>query len=325
MALLFVDGMDLYGAAGELTSRGYTYTSATISASGGRFGGQAVSLTTNGGDISRPLAGSPTTVYTGAWVYVSSDLGDSDPLLSAGNGAELRAAGTGELFLYHSTLNGGAALATGLFMSLDTWHFVEFALASTTLGVKLDGGTEVTSTGGTLSAVSSLTWHTPGYFSSALVDDWYICDDAGTANNTYLGPIRIDTLAPTSDDTATFTTTTGTSHYTEVDDAAPDGDTTYVEGDTSGQQDLFGIGTLPSPQYDQVVAVQVAAKCITPDGGAQAVYIDAKSGATVGKSAAQSLASSYTYYQGVFEQDPDTAAQWTISGVEAGAYGVEVV
>ena len=64
-----------------------------------------------------------------------------------------------------------------------------------------------------------------------ILDDVYVCDNTGTANNNFLGDVKIATALPAGNGRVNqFARTGGTAsgNYTAVNEVPPDGDTSYV-------------------------------------------------------------------------------------------------
>jgi hypothetical protein len=134
------------------------------------------------------------------------------------------------------------------------------------------------------------------------IDDVYINDGSGSTNNTVLGPTKIDLQFPSADgDTVQFTPSAG-SNYQNVDEAVPDGDTTYNETSTVGHDDLYafpvwsGAGTIN--------AVQVVARTRTT-GGSSTAALTVKSNGTIYDGATHGISSSYADIRQIWEVDPD--------------------
>lgn len=70
-------------------------------------------------------------------------------------------------------------------------------------------------------------------------DDLYVCNTSGGSFNDFIGPIKVERLDPTADDTSQWTPSAAVDHYTLVDDIPYDGDSTYVESQTTTEKDLF--------------------------------------------------------------------------------------
>lgn len=336
MALLIMEGFDGKDSYSDLTLDGWSveYDSSVYfgwGSASGVYGGGALLVKAHYG-IFLPAVSVSDTVAVGYWFNCGGSSYDNEWLSfysSSVLGVDVRRdTGTGELVVVD---DASTSHSTGLYAPADSsYHFFECKVvlgSSGSVTVGIDGlyatvsGID-TRCGGAASVDQILV--EPGV-DDTYIDDLYVCDGTGTLNNDLLGPVRIDLMEPTSDAATAWATTTGASHYTEVDELpGDDGDTTYIEDSVTGTQDLFGVGSLPSPTLEEVYAVKVSALAKSPDGGAQDLKLVAKSGTTASVSAAKALSVGYTYKGELYETNPDTAAAWTVSEVESGNYGVEV-
>lgn len=156
------------------------------------------------------------------------------------------------------------------------------------------------------------------------LDDIYICDSSGSDNNTFLGSQVVVGLLPAADTSAEdFTLSTGADSYALCDENPANGDTDYIESSTSGQATRFTYGTLSG--VTNVKGIQINTTCRETDANPFSIYNQVKSGATTSDGTAQGIGStSYVSKSRVVEQDPDTAALWTVSGINAAEFGVKV-
>jgi len=110
-----------------------------------------------------------------------------------------------------------------------------------------------------------------------------------------------------------------------VDDATPDTDSTYNQASSVGEESRHGCENLPS-YVTEVLAVGALAVLRRTDATTREARVLVNSNGTEQLGTTRSLT---TTYQGstiaVMETDPDTAAAWTLSGVNALEVGYEVV
>jgi hypothetical protein len=222
------------------------------------------------------------------------------------------------------------------------WHHhqIKVKLSNAGAGVlemRLDGGvtTVISATGLTNSAhsgaVDGLQLGNPSTSTNGLIwfDDVYVLDtvDAtstqGRPNDTYLGDLSVKVLYPSSDgDVDQWTPSTGTAHWSLVDETTPNS-TDYVSSSTTGQQDLYGLQDLPATATT-VYGVQLGLVAAKSDAGAAAIktLIKENSVATVG-STAMTLSTSYALYLGGLRTlRPSDGTPWTVTdvnGLQAGA------
>lgn len=148
-------------------------------------------------------------------------------------------------------------------------------------------------------------------------DDLYILDTTGTVCNDFLGPVRINTVMPTSDTVeADWAKNTGTDGFALIDDAAPDGDTTYIQAGTVGNISEFGMGTLPA-SVDTIAGIYVLTMGKLSEAGVGDVETSLVSGASVSPGGDKEFTTNYAYYGSVHPVNPDGNIAWTKTTFEA--------
>ena len=331
MSLRFIDGFDHYNSATQKwTALGGA--APTFSSSGTRFGvGQYIT----GGTPYKGLDNQATWIVGVA--FRVNALGPTNSIIL------LRDAGTAQLSVYSNTsgnlvvYRGGTIIATSTssVLSVDVWYYLEFkATINNTTGayeVRLNGSTV---TG--LSATGVNTRQTANNYANEIMlsqgnasgnrfDDLYVCDSSGSTNNDFLGDVRVDTIMPTADGSATdFTPSTGTDNYAMVDDATPDSDSTYVSSSTVNHTDLYTFADLQS-LTGSIFGIQTVLWGRKDDAGVRSVAPAIKTGATTAVGDDFALAASYSYNLQVMETNPaNSDAAWTISDVNNSEFGFRV-
>jgi hypothetical protein len=238
-------------------------------------------------------------------------------------------AADGSVSVRRGTANVLATSAVGVFTG-SAWHYLECeVIVSDTVGrmtVWLNGVQIVTASGVDTKASASI-----GTFSSVrlsvvgsgsnglLLDDLYACDDA-----VRLGESRVETLSPTADSgTQQWTPSTGSANYAMVDELPTNAGTDYVAAATAGLVDKYVMADLSSVPnaIHGVKSTMFAAK---DDLTTRAARLNLTSGATTANGAALPLTTSYQWQDDLYLLDPNTAAAWTASGVNALQAGPEV-
>lgn len=154
------------------------------------------------------------------------------------------------------------------------------------------------------------------------LDDVIIWDTSGTKHNSWHGDRRIYVLLPNAaGDSSQFTPTSG-ANYTNVDDAAPDGDTTVVASGTVGHIDLYGFADLPTTAL-AIGAVTVNHWARKDDAGDRAIAAKIKLSGTTATGADKALTSGFVNVQTHFSVDP-AGADWTRPNVNALQAGQEI-
>lgn len=145
-------------------------------------------------------------------------------------------------------------------------------------------------------------------------DDLYVCDGAGPANNDFLGQVRVATLRPAANHAVEWTPNAGV-NWQAVADTTPDDDTSYVSADAP-LKDLYSFTALPSG-VATVRGVMLQYRARMDDAGAVQLRGVLASGAAEAEGPDDALDTLYRYYQFIAETNPETAAAWTPSAVNA--------
>jgi hypothetical protein len=156
------------------------------------------------------------------------------------------------------------------------------------------------------------------------MDDLYICDGSGTANNDFLGQMRVRTLWPDSEVQAQWTPTPQGSNLPRISDATPDDDTGYVTADAAGLKDIYGVENLPA-SVATISGLRVSYRMRKQDAAAAQARCLLQSGSDTGYGQNDAPDTSYRYFSALFPTDPATNAAWTPSGVNAVVLGFERV
>jgi hypothetical protein len=217
---------------------------------------------------------------------------------------------------------------------LTQWYYLEFRVTlSDTVGeivCRIDGNADTsltnvdTKNGGTGTVFDSINIGiqsgSSGVSGSILYDDFYICDTAGTRNNTFIGPIRIQTLSPNAAGADTGLTPLSGSNYQNVSDQNA---ATYNYSATIGARDTYALPDLVVGTTS-VLAVRNVVAGQNSDAGAGGFKPVVRSGGTVYYDPVTVGATNRVYSQAVRETDPATSAAWTVPNVNALQVGAEV-
>lgn len=236
----------------------------------------------------------------------------------------LDAAGTISIKNNNTAANIATSTST---LSINTWYYIEikYVFGSGTAGscqIKVDGADyiNITSidTAGTAALINSFYFQANG---ANYYDDFYICDTAGATNNTFLGPISVYTLVPTSNSATVEMTASAGSNYACVDDIPPN-TSDYVTGTAANQIDLYGMTDLPvAVNPTTIPGVLLKAKSSKPTANTGQIQMGAKYSAVSSFSTSRSVTqTSYIGNCSVMETQPDGSA-WikaAIDGIEAG-------
>lgn len=328
MSIIFADGFD-DGAPAEYITLGSAPTIVT----GGRNGGSALRTTFYDTKIRFLTPSAPSTIFIhlalnrvgGLGTMVTYHSGTSDQLT-------ISCLSDGSIQIRRGS-SGGTILGTspaGLFPSSGFTSFQIKLVVHPTAGsveFRLNGGATpayILSGANTQgAAAATITDIELGGITAMLTDDVVIWDTAGTVNNDWLGDLRVDSYLPNADgDTVTMTPSTGTTHYTLVDEV-PASATDYVTGDAAGEKDLFMMGNMGhTPTV--VHAVIPAANMVKTDAGLRETTLVVKSGGVEYDGSSIALGTSAVKYTRVLERNPNGDVAWTKSSVDALQVGVKV-
>jgi hypothetical protein len=341
MALRFCDSFDHYLTA-DLTEKWTNIISSpSISSGNGRRGTSALNTVASSRGVAKTLDAQATWIIGFAIKF--GDIAGGIPMIALLDSGTVQvdvAINTdGTLSVRRNgitTLTSGTsvkALAPGI------WYFVEWkctiadSIGASTCKVRVDGEDWITVATGqdtkqtsNASANSIRLFGGAGSFTQAYIDDVYICDGTGDSNNDFLGDVRVDALAPNGEGSnSAWTCSTGSTHYTLVDEATPNDDTDYLSTAGASNRDSHNFASLPTMSSPTIKGVMHSLSAKKDDAGTRNIKSLCKSGATTSTGASQALPSSYAYLLQVWETDPNTAAAWTEANFNSAEFGVENV
>jgi hypothetical protein len=334
MAVLFMDSV----AGNDGATKWTTYSPESLQTGVTPSGGNAYRLGLNGANIIEIGVPNPTSVVTG-WHWRMSSLSNEN-----NSNARMYQVMTGTTERLTLTCNTDGAIsirrgsgsgtllvtsATGV-LATATWAFMEVrsTLAPSTgrVEVWVNGSQVINFTGDTLasgSADQSVIRWSRCLNGSSDVGDIYIADATIP-----LGPCRPVLLLPNAVGNSSGLTPNGAGdNYTKVNEATPDGDTTYNASDTEGVKDTYGLGNLPaavSGNTWDVLAVQTVAYARKSDSGSKFMRPVVRTGGTDYAGSSVTLAESYDTFLEVFDENPGTTAAWTAAQIDALEAGIEV-
>jgi len=303
----------------------------------GRFSGNC--FTVSGGGTIRIFktlpGGAQATRVIGIAVKINATKGS--PLFGFADGGTPQAE-VGITADGHWTVQrNGTVLATSTqTYVVGTWYYLEFkatvgeAAGSPAGAYELRLWDAANSIEGTaiLTASSVDTQHTANasanqlYIGGATPNFSY--DDIYVASG-FLGECRILTNMPTGDSATNkqWTPSTGTTHYTLVDEVGTNADTDYVSSSTPGQIDTFTFASVTIPGSILAVATNIVAR--KDDAGTRQICEECRSNSANYDGATKSLGSSYGAIQEIREKNPNTNLAWTNSELNAAEFGMKVV
>lgn len=336
MTFKFCDGCDSYAATADISAKFSAVTSAAFSATGGRFGGGAITSSSVPRSLSFSRAVSVPSLaklrlafsMRASTGWTLGGISTGFPLISV-NGQHVMGISTaGQLVI--TVLGGSIPQFTSTAIVVDNaYHWVELEYylngTSSTAQLYVDGVSQGTLTGVNLNAAVAITSvaFSGGYNSGGThyYDDIVVWDDQGTTFNSFpLGPRRISTLVPNADgDLAQFTPKTGTSHFAMVNGGYSS--TNYVSDSGTGNVDLY---KFPSLAYSPTSINAVVGNYYGQNTGAGSTNLIPKvktSGTTASGTTLTMTVGTNSLLQSGFTTDAGGSA-WTSSAVNAMQIGM---
>lgn len=327
MALLHFDGFDLgdtnlrYGVSGQSTQSSTRFTSGLATNGTGPFG---KSFTASQEVWMGMAVNTPSSLDTNIrpyWTFSGDTAATAHVVVGMKSSAiEARLGSIGGTLLQSFSASYSSA----------TWYYVEIYVKIADSGgrvtVKVDGVTTVDYTGDTKNGGTNASCDRIAYAGNGVgsyLDDWYILDSSGSSPyNTFLGDVRVVTLAPTAAGNTTGMTASTGSNWQTVDER-PYSATDYNQG-ASGTKDTYTMSDLPSG-VNTVHAVQVVNIAKKTDAGALSLRSIVRSSSTDYQGTSTSLGTSDGVVSHMWTQNPATSTAWTSTTVNAIEAGAEVV
>lgn len=318
-ALVLVDGCDHYTAA-DAPKKGWSAAAAAMNA--GRFGGQSIQPT---GTYTKSL---PSALADGIIGFaVKAGAASTVHLTLRASTTATMQIGTNSSSILQVLNSSGTVIATGTtVLTNGTWYYIEvkwhIAGASGTTEVHLNGVSEITSTTGNFGS-SNIDNFRLNLGTS--YDDFYVCDTTGSApRNTFLGDVRVATVMPNADGAHTdWTPSAAGSHFSKVNEAQADGDTTYVSDATAGHIDTYVTDDVDSGAT--VLGVQTNLYARKDDVATRQIADVIRISSTDYVGSTDTLASTYSIYSQIHAQSPATSADWTAAEVNGAEFGVKTI
>jgi hypothetical protein len=200
-----------------------------------------------------------------------------------------------------------------------TWYLLEVhVLVHGTTGefeIKLDGIVAATFSGDTIPETDSVInniYFTSVGSTSLYLDDLALNDVNGGVDDAWCGDGYIELIVPNADTaTVEWTPSAVVDHYTLVAEIPSDGDTTYVEDSTPGNQDIYELTNIVTAGK-LIERVWVEARAKDTSATSQQMKLGLETGALPFLSGALTLLASYDRVIGPdYIINPDTAIDWT--------------
>lgn len=344
MALLWIEGFEGFGTTNGAAPAGYDGKYSSVNRvnltdiQSGRIAGKSWYANTSSSPHWRTQdLGAFTTAIFGFGFKADQLIGSRtfvrlfEP--SDVTGFELRTTQGGQIAAYNWTTLLGTS--TNANMITGRWYFIEckVTISNTTgtVDVKVNETNVLSLTSQDTQRGGTAEWRKIQIEGSSVFphnfsfDDWYLCDASGSQNNDFLGSIRVDGILPDGDSaTINWTPSSGTINSALVDENPHNTDTDYVESSTSTDQDLYDYAAVPTT-LNTIHGLQINTIVRETDASDFTLKTLVKSGATTSADTAQAIAgTSYETLHRIVEQDPNTSAAWTSSGINSAQFGIEV-
>lgn len=337
MALRWVDGFESYSSLINFIQYRYaSFTGPSATFVPGRAVGNALQF--NGTSFITPNLGNQATYIVG-FAFKNVNLGVANvqmPLLTIQDTTTTQVSMTFNPSTRLCSLYSGATLlGTGTFvMTVGAWYYLELSATIGNAGSatsKVNTVTDVTFSGNTMQSLNSYA-NTIGFRGPAAIglggsyqiDDIYINDATGAANNTFLGDMKVEPVVviDTGNSTQWGVNVPGTPNYQAVQ-VLNDG--LYISSNTATSLDLYLTSSL------NYITSNIA--------GVSANYWNRNTDSTVHSFASAIRQSAVNYfgtttnvtntafnaYSQIWEQDPSTAAPWTVNGVGTAEFGIKLI
>jgi len=352
MASKWCEGWESHSNATQL-QRKYAQSNGTPPIAAGRLTGSSTGIPANYLLVTESLGVSNTWIL-GFGFFVASNQAQ---LSTDAQGFYLERGSSEQVHLEFETnasalkvkLYRGATLLneTGFDFALNSWHYFELKITtdpSSGLYELRQGGITQFSDAGPVNTADSgsagadilaLRW-SDNFSTNVRIDDLYLCDDSGTTNNDFLGPgvVRVFEVNANGDTNDWVNDNTGVSdsnNFDQVDDAGntfPDdsGAGGTVSSNTVGEKELYDMVDL-SGVTGNVHFVMLSIQAALDEAGSRQAkfkFKDSVSGEADGDTFTVDMAS-FDEFHDLFDVNPATASGWTISELNNGQVGMEVV
>ncbi len=335
-----IEGFEMGGIEGCRSVTGSPTVSAVTFRSGA-YSFRALPVTTGTSNCRMGIPGTtglPTaeinqaTLYTRVYINIGAlpASADEEILVFLDTGgtqkSSVRIDSAGKLAVYDnlqvSQGTGATTLSTG------TWYRLELQTTTDTLvsafELKIDGSVEDSGTmlqgstnHGSVRLGKGTNRNGQGY--TIYFDDFSI-DPAA-----YPGAGAILKMSPDSNgSTAQWTSGTGASDYTQVDEIPTDDDTTYIQKSSAASQaHLVGLESTSTAGISGTISAAKAwQRCREVTSVTSATLIRIRSGSTNSDSSTLNGSTTYANQFRILATDPNTSSAWTTSGLDSAEIGV---
>lgn len=335
MALKWYEGFEIAQTAGY-SARKYAAFLGSITAPAGRLFGTSATMSNY---ATTPSLGSQNTWIIGFGAFIASTSGA--PRFTVMRGAteqchlEVAASGSGYVWVLK---RGATTIGTSAVVhAFSAWCYVELKVTARTgtngaYELRVDEEVELGPTASVNLAGSGSDGADVFQFGTTSNthrwDDIYICDDQGANNNDFLGDSAIRGILPNGDGATTqWTPSTGSTHYTLVDDlASAVNDADYNSTGTNGQLDLYAYENVSGLINGTIRGIMVTTDMRMQTSGTSTVKVVIRQGGVNYDQATHTVnGTTVVGHTQVIELSPDDSAAWEVADIDAMQVGVQRV
>jgi hypothetical protein len=344
MAWLIGDSFDFYSTTTDMLLPGGIWASAstvpTLSASTRFSTGQSIVISNTSVNFASVTFANSTTIWvnfvldwTGAITGGGTSQGIGFSLKDgASNQVGIYIRNGGDIVVTNGAIAGTVLATSSALIAQNIYNHLQFKIViSNTTGsveLRMNGSTTaawnptgLNTRNGTVNAqCNSIQFNGAVGVNAGSIDDFYCFNDQTAAPQDWQGDIRAVQQMPSSDSSVTWSHSTGTTNFPQVNELKQNSDTTYVFTSTVNNVDAYGVPALATTPTS-IVAVQTKMIARMDDVGPHTVKSRLTSGGTNADSANLSLSTSYQWISQVNTVDPHTSAAWTPTNLAAVTIG----
>jgi hypothetical protein len=334
MALIHADGFDHWGTFANMILAGWsgngtvttihprtgTYSCRTDQTFGPGIGSQMVY---NFGGV-RTVVGCGIALFMTDMPSTNNTIGIQFQTAAFAAAMTMTISAAGEVLIRSGNQVGTilGTSATGVIVAGSFCYIEIKSTAHATLGtveVRVNGQSVLTiingNTGGSYGAIAFGKQGTNNDSPGMWWDDLVIWDTTGARCNDFLGDRRCFTSFPTADTAeADWAPSTGVNGYACIDEVPPS-DVDYVEAATAGDISEYDKTTVTIDTNDVAAAV-VFARAAKTDAGVSTFRLGLHSASFVTNSDEIFPGTGYTFYERIFELDPNGNVPWTKTAID---------
>lgn len=225
---------------------------------------------------------------------------------------------------YNGTVLGDSG---GPVVTADGWYHIETKVhISATVGtieVRVEGITVINLTGlnlGVANIAQLMVFSKPTGSSTSVamyLKDFIVWNTSGAHNTDFIGTCSVVDITPDSDVSLNWTPT-GSTHGWDILNRSPPVDASdYITAGSPPPAAYAGTLTSLPPDITSVKGLMTQVRAAKTDGGDATLQVGLISGVSTDLGADRVITVAQTYWMDISEEDPATAAPWTVAAVNA--------